>query len=658
MLFVLLLVSAASAHAQVILNASGWTEVTPSSDSRIIYVAQSGSNTLTGLSADQPVRTLAHAVTLLRDGYPDWLLLKAGDAWNEVFPNWGYEGKSGRSEQEPLLISSYGTGDRPIIRCNNGAHGLAKFSHTPRNHIFVIGIDFYSDQHDPASPSFDASTTESMGVFWLDDSEDLLFEDCRFRFLSGGLVIQENDTNYHIKNVRIRRCVITDSYAIDRGTGNFSSGYYLNLIDGVLVEENIFDHNGWNENVTGANATVFSHNSYTSECRNVVMRGNLYLRASSLSTKFRSDRTDGSVGIFVYNNFIYESEVGISIGKETVAPLRFRDVTIQGNVLLNISENNPTGRVLGWGLEIMDVANALVTDNLIVNQPTSNSYAIHLYRESNSGVTIRNNLMYRIGDHALWVEPQAAWSNIQFVNNVIQNPDLDALLTSHAGSFAAVAYSGNTYYAGPAATVLYRASNEPLTFAEWRADHEPNALWQQSTYPDPNRNLVTYQQSLGRTATVDAFMAAIRQQSKANWQPEYTAAAVNDYIRAGFGVAAVATPVPTTVSTPAPTPAATPAATPANTPAASPSESGLVLAYPNPAKNSVTFGAANLQVERLHVAVFNAAGEQLAALKANAPVVAWDCTTAAPGVYFYYATITEAGGKVSQQPVRKVAVVR
>jgi hypothetical protein len=42
--------------------------------------------------------------------------------------------------------------------------------------------------------------------------------------------------------------------------------------------------------------------------------------------------------------------------------------------------------------------------------------------------------------------------------------------------------------------------------------------------------------SLGEPATLEAFLAGARAQSKSNWQPRYTAAAVNAYLRAGFAM--------------------------------------------------------------------------------------------------------------------------
>jgi hypothetical protein len=55
-------------------------------------------------------------------------------------------------------------------------------------------------------------------------------------------------------------------------------------------------------------------------------------------------------------------------------------------------------------------------------------------------------------------------------------------------------------------------------------------------YPDPNRTVGTYNASLGGSPTLLGFLAEARKQSKDNWRPQYTAEAVNIYIRAGFGI--------------------------------------------------------------------------------------------------------------------------
>ena len=61
----------------------------------------------------------------------------------------------------------------------------------------------------------------------------------------------------------------------------------------------------------------------------------------------------------------------------------------------------------------------------------------------------------------------------------------------------------------------------------------PNAI-DQSGYLDPNRDVASYMASLGGTATLAAFLAAAENQSTSNWNPQYTADAVNSYIPSRF----------------------------------------------------------------------------------------------------------------------------
>ena len=71
--------------------------------------------------------------------------------------------------------------------------------------------------------------------------------------------------------------------------------------------------------------------------------------------------------------------------------------------------------------------------------------------------------------------------------------------------------------------------------AEWlAATGETQATAAQVQFVDPERTIETYMQSLGEPASYEAFIEQAAAQSKLNWRDEYSAAAVNTYIRAGF----------------------------------------------------------------------------------------------------------------------------
>jgi hypothetical protein len=57
-------------------GAEGWTILTPSPDSRVVYISTSmGNDANSGMTEASPKRTIAAGYQLLRDGYPVWLLL-------------------------------------------------------------------------------------------------------------------------------------------------------------------------------------------------------------------------------------------------------------------------------------------------------------------------------------------------------------------------------------------------------------------------------------------------------------------------------------------------------------------------------------------------------------------------------------------------------
>jgi len=86
---------------------SGWTVFTPSSDTRIVYVSSSnGSDSKDGLSPSMAVKTVAKGLSLIRTGHPRLAPIQKGRT-SGLTKKMGSGIKSGRSAQEPMVISSY-----------------------------------------------------------------------------------------------------------------------------------------------------------------------------------------------------------------------------------------------------------------------------------------------------------------------------------------------------------------------------------------------------------------------------------------------------------------------------------------------------------------------------------------------------------------------
>src|SRR5689334_15649541 len=140
----------------VSLGSDGWTKFAPSVDTRIIYVSSStGSDSNSGLLPISPVKSINKAKSLLRDGKPDWMLLKSGDQFTGGVGFWK---TSGRSSSEMQLIGNYGSGARPVIKSGT-KEGFVTFGGTGHSidNVAITGLDFIADSYNGKNGSF--STT-------------------------------------------------------------------------------------------------------------------------------------------------------------------------------------------------------------------------------------------------------------------------------------------------------------------------------------------------------------------------------------------------------------------------------------------------------------------------------------------------------------------
>src|SRR5262249_38021899 len=144
---------------------------------------------------------------------------------------------------------------------NTNLVGIGTFggAGTGGDYLAIVGIEFYAYTRDPGSPSYNAADTVISGAQFLNPINWMLIEDCKWSFFSGGLGYDLHLNASLGHNINIRRNVIVDNYSIAPAHGQ---GLYTDYVRDVLLEENLFDHNGWNASVTGAGANVFNHNIY------------------------------------------------------------------------------------------------------------------------------------------------------------------------------------------------------------------------------------------------------------------------------------------------------------------------------------------------------------------------------------------------------------
>lgn len=522
----------------------GWTQFELGPGARVIYVSSSvGNDSNSGASQNAPKASLSAGVAALRDGVGDWLLLKRGDQFNSGFGT--IKDLGGASVQHPLLIGAYGdvTLPRPLIRPPATSHGiqLAGIS----SHVALVDLEFRSR---------DANGVESMrGIYCRGDGRDLLIEGCLVEGFAHNVTVLGDGA---FDDFRMRRTVVADSF----NTDGQSQGLFIDEVDGVLIEECIFDHNGWSETVPGAPASVFNRNVYiTSETTDVTWRSNI-------STNSSSDGVQMRAGGLVENSLFVANSTGFTFGlvQGGSTPVA-GGVTglVTGNVVLQSNDietggSEPLAR--GTGMAVANIAQARISNNVIAHVDSvgdfGNAISItgDIDDEVDSGVhdlVIEDNLIYDWPQSIQFENGQAGTelTDITVRRNDVQNPfpfssGRGRVVRHNGNQLPAFSYADNTYFTVEDDDNWFRVGSDNMSVDEWvQMSHETgwDALPISTAFPDPQRDLGTYHDLVegGSGGDLEDFLQEARQQRKGSWRPEYESRAVIDYIRAGFGLDAL-----------------------------------------------------------------------------------------------------------------------
>jgi hypothetical protein len=469
-------------------TSDGWTNVQPSSDSKLIYVSPAGNDTNPG-TIDRPVKSAAKAQSILRDGYPDWVLFARGGDFGAI----GVWTKSGRSLREPMVVTSYGEGPRPRVGWLIGPVGK-----TIRSVAFV-SLDFHVTHRDSTLPEFDVSKVDAKRcVDWNSAGDCIHFEDCRMAWGLDGLCI-------HAPTAFIlRRCVIERAWT---NSGDKSQGIYaMNAPDprttglAFTIEECIFDHNGWNDSLTPTTSGVhtYSHNLYLAEHAGpALVRRCIIARAASIGLQLRPG------GVFEDNLLIDNRGAGF------IAPM-LEHPDLPSILRRNVCVDQSSGIALGF--EVIRTKRAIVEDNLVINkQPGAG-------RSAALNVNITTTKPFIAGDPPL---PQQRNAVLVLKNNILWKSGVASFYLFNDTTIEA---AGNIFSDG----AQFPAGAQPDSLKE-------NVGWSRTAnFTDPTRNIAAYHKSIGSEPTIAAFLAEAVKQQRANWRSAYAALAVNAWLRRGF----------------------------------------------------------------------------------------------------------------------------
>ena len=529
----------------VSLDAGGFTVVAPEPGSRVVYVSSSlGDDANDGLSPATPLRSIGAGKALVRDGSPDQLLLARGDVWRETIGEWT---KSGRSAQAPMLIGAYGAGPRPRLETGTRTAFSIASSKGEVEHVSLVGLHLVASARVPGSADFNPAGDVGNGVKVLSRVDHLLIEDCVVQAYGDNVLLQD----YHgpASNVTVRRSAIVDAYST---SGGHSQGLYAYGVNGLTLEGNLFDHNGWSEVVPGAPATIYNHNVYlSSNNTNVVVRDNVIANASSHGLQARS-------GGRVENNVFLDNPIGLTFGVVKGASVTAGGVSgvVNGNVFLGTRDINGEGR--GKGLEVGNTKPnipTVVSNNIFAhaNEAYGSDYAMLLSYAGDTStngelaaglndLTVQGNIVYR-WTKGLKFDPQFVpggagrfgLNRVTVRGNDFQQV-VDGRVVYHESPLdpAQEKWSGNRYDLDPAAASHIRLGDKWMSLDRWRATQESTAAAAAAPYAEAARSADSYAALATGVPSRAALLAEMRANTAPAWRPQFTAGGIIDYVRAGF----------------------------------------------------------------------------------------------------------------------------
>ncbi|MEM9414639.1 MAG: right-handed parallel beta-helix repeat-containing protein [Planctomycetota bacterium] len=465
--------------------AAGFTAYRRSEDTRVIYVAANGNDANNGLSPGTAVRTLDRGAELMRDGKPDWMLIRRGDVFDlpeDSNGSFRYWNAGGRSYDEPMIVGAYGDSNAPRPRINSNGRGVLRS--VSESHLVFRDLHFTANFRDPHGPEFDGGGDMETGIS-VSETTDLRFEGCLVEYFSMNMMFRDGDNSVDptLQNILIHRCTIRNAYA--HGETD-SSGLYMKLADGVTINECLFDHNGWDEDVPQSVRRGRNHNIYFSNCTNLTVHGNIIARESYLALKIRCEVEGLTRNVEVTDNLFLECAYPMDMGANGPKDqINFVNVTVRGNVCVRTT-GWPVDAPRGTGMKITRVAHARVSRNLFVDNGPNGPDKNEAFR----------------------VDGESDLEDVMVYDNDGMLPLLDEeeLFSTH-----------------------YRQRRDHPEI-EFRNNRENVA---ESRYVDPDRNIEAYLQGIG-CSSIDDFLRRATQQDSVNWNVDLMADSVSAYYREGF----------------------------------------------------------------------------------------------------------------------------
>ena len=263
---------------------------------------------------------------------------------------------------------------------SGSADGFSVFGQPAISNLAIVGLDFYADTRDPNSSHF-TGTAGGVGIRIMTNASNILIEDTVVRFYKDNIVLGETSLGLHLNNITLHRDIITDAYSTD----SHSQGLYADMGGtGLVLDGNLFDHNGWNAKIAGAEPTIFNHDVYIQTTNGpATLNDNIFANASSHGAQVRDGGT-------VTDNLFVHDPIGL---------LWYRWQRVVSSAITSLPKPMTSMPInpRGFGVDVNPASGPVqVVNNIFTHEASAKPYGHGIaLAAGTSGDTVTNNIFYQ-----------------------------------------------------------------------------------------------------------------------------------------------------------------------------------------------------------------------------------------------------------------------
>lgn len=271
----------------------------------------------------------------------------------------------GASSERPAIVDASEAGQ--IDTGNASLISAICFPYRTGGHLRIRGIKAVCTSRAAADMPY--------GISLLGPWQDVVVEGCDFSGFFVNIAIQ-GFTDQYASGIVLRDNILTDAWQV--GPDGHAQGLFVAYMDGVLIERNVIDHNGWSETIPGAIPTIFRHNVYIhSTVSGAITLNNIVARGAASGLR--------SAGEWCQDNIVLQNPVNIIAAPGTTR--------VVGNLVMDsrdIDASDPRGFGIAVTADGCDISGNIVAHRS--SPSTWNICAIQLSPPA-AGVYIHDNVI-------------------------------------------------------------------------------------------------------------------------------------------------------------------------------------------------------------------------------------------------------------------------